>query len=531
MRCMKIAIAYPPIETGKGVPLLTQNRQFQYFNTPTYIYPMVPAYAASLAKERGYDVAWMDGIASEQTFSEWMEDLEHEKPDVLVMESKAPVIRKHWEIIDRIKQKYPGVFVILVGDHVTYAPKESMENSLVDGIIVGGDFDFVLSDLLDAKTKGGKIPGGVWLRKDTDFVKIPDNQGNYSGNFWISGSAALHHNLDSLPFIDRDLTRWKLYAYENGNYKYKPGTYIYSGRDCWWGKCTFCVWNQVLFPKGSYRHFSPKRLFDEVKHVVDNYGIREVFDDAGTMFIGEDLKKFCQLLIDSGYNKKVVYSCNMRLNALDKETYELMGEANFRYILYGFESANQETLDRIEKGLKVEEIEPSLRMAKEAGLEPHITVMLGYPWETEEMAGKTISMAQDMFKKGLVDTMQATITVPYPGTSLYKYCVENDLLLVGPKEYEKFDMRGPVMKVPFDEEKLHDLTQQLYTSFMSPQFILRKILSVRSWDDVAFLFMAGRKLMGHLLDFDREQSQKEAVRDKTGLWSAGVRKLFRRKAK
>ena len=60
---MKIAISYPPIVTDKGIPLLSQNRQFQYFNNPTFIYPVVPAYAATMLMENGYDVEWLDGIA------------------------------------------------------------------------------------------------------------------------------------------------------------------------------------------------------------------------------------------------------------------------------------------------------------------------------------------------------------------------------------------------------------------------------------------------------------------------------------
>ncbi len=506
---MKIAIGYPPLPSDKGVPLLSQNRQFQYFSSPTYIYPMVPAYAASLLQERGYDVIWLDGIASEQTYEEWESALEKANLDVLVIETKAPVVKRHWKIIDGLKAKFPKLYIILVGDHVTYDPYESMTNSKVDAVVLGGDFDFVIADLMDAITKGAPIPNGVWLRETDPLVKIPVGSGTVRESFWISGPADLSHNLDDLPFIDRDLTQWKLYAYKNGNFKYTPGTYIYSGRDCWWGKCTFCIWNHSLFPTGSYRHFSPERLFAEVKHLVDVYGVREIFDDAGTLFVGPDLKEFCHLLIDSGYNKKVVYSCNMRLNALDEESYELMGKANFRYILYGFESANQETLDRINKGLKVEEIEPSLRMAKKAGLEPHITIMVGYPWETKEMALNTVRMAKDLFKKGLVDTMQATITVPYPGTPLYHECVEKDLLLVDPKDYEKFDMRGPVMKVPFDANELFDLTQQLYTAFLTPKFILRKLLSIRSLDDVKFFIMAGRKLLGHLTDFSRHGNSEE----------------------
>ena len=60
---MRVAIAYPPLPSDKGVPLLSQNRQFQWFNRPTYIYPVVPALAATLARDAGHEVAWLDGIA------------------------------------------------------------------------------------------------------------------------------------------------------------------------------------------------------------------------------------------------------------------------------------------------------------------------------------------------------------------------------------------------------------------------------------------------------------------------------------
>ena len=46
---MRVAIAYPPLKSEKGVALLTQNRQFQWFSHPTYIFPVVPATAATMA--------------------------------------------------------------------------------------------------------------------------------------------------------------------------------------------------------------------------------------------------------------------------------------------------------------------------------------------------------------------------------------------------------------------------------------------------------------------------------------------------
>ena len=214
----------------------------------------------------------------------------------------------------------------------------------------------------------------------------------------------------------------------------------------------------------------------------------------------------------------------MRLNALTSEYYELMGKANFRFILYGMESANQYTLDKLDKGLLVEEIAEGAKIAKKAGLEPHITVMLGYPWETEEMAQNTIDLAKDLFKKGYVDTMQATIVIPYPGTPLYKDCVENDWLQVGAKDYEKFDMRAPVMKIPFSNERLYELTQSLYSSFFTPQYIFRKILSIRNWSDIKFLGYSAWKLIGHLLDFDKEQTKVNWLSPK--FWGNAIKSMF-----
>ena len=505
-RALRLAIGYPPISSAKGVPLLSQNRQFQYFNAKTYIYPMVPAYAASNAQAHGYKVKWMDGIANEQTFKQWTTELKQFSPDVLLVETKSPIIQRHWEIIKLLKKEMPHMMLVWVGDHITFKPAETLDKSPVDFLITGGDYDFVIVNLLDHLTKGVALEGGIWWRAGDKRIKqLPASvvAGAKGSKYANSGPPSLKHDLNTLPFVDRNLTQWKLYAYYNGNYKYTPATYMYSGRDCWWNRCTFCVWDHTINPLGSYRKFSPKRLFDEVKHVVDTYGVKEIFDDAGTFMIGPYLREFCRLMIESGYNKKVVYGCNMRLNALKQDDYDLMGKANFRFILYGMESANQYTLDKIEKGLKVEQIEEGVRMAKKGGLDPHLTIMMGYPWETYADAKRTIELAKRCFAKGYVDTLQATVVIPYPGTPLWKECKEKRWLLS--ENYEDYDMRKPVMKSALTDEQILELTQELYKSFLSPQFMIRKILEIRSVDDIKFLIMAGWRFLGHLTDFSPKQ--------------------------
>ena len=136
---------------------------------------------------------------------------------------------------------------------------------------------------------------------------------------------------------------------------------------------------------------------------------------------------------------------------------------------------------------------------REAGLEPHITTMTGYPWETKEMTRKTIDLAKDLFRKGYVCTLQATIVIPYPVTPLYQYCKENGLLYFD--DYDRFDQREQVMKSQLSTEDVQQLTRDLYKSFISPKFIIRKIIGIRSWQDVRYIMFAGYKVIGHILDF------------------------------
>ena len=214
-------------------------------------------------------------------------------------------------------------------------------------------------------------------------------------------------------------------------------------------------------------------------------------------------------MVDRGYHKKVVMGCNMRVNALAQEEWRLMGKANFRFVLIGLESMTQSTLDRLNKGIKVEQIEQTMRMAKKAGLEPHITTMVGYPWETKREAEKTISFAKQMFINGYIDSLQATIVVPYPGTPMFDEARKNGWLLT--EDWNRYDMRESVWKSEVGTDEVKCFTQELYKAAMHPRFVLRKLGRIRSLDDMKFLARAGLKVLGHLRDFARSWAEGCAV--------------------
>lgn len=485
---MKILLSYPPLDSSKGIPLLSQNRQFQYFKNPTYIYPVVPAVCASLLKQKGYDVIWKDCIAEGWNLNKFYDFIGAQKPDIIAFETKTPVIKEEWAIANELKLRQPNIKIVFFGDHVTALPEESFLNSRVDFVLVGGDYDFLMLNLCDSikEYDSGFSPSllepGIYYR---EFDEIKN-----------SGAFKLNHDLNVLPFIDRDLTNWKLYAYKNGNFKRTPGTYIMSARDCWWGKCTFCSW-PIMYSK--FRARSVKNVLDEVGFLIENYNIKEIMDDSGSFPVGQWLKDFCLGMIKRGYNRKINFDCNMRFGALSEDEYRLMKKAGFRLLLFGLESANQRTLDRINKNLKVEEIVNSCKLARKSGLYPHITIMFGYPWESYEGALKTLRLGQWLLKKGYAYTMQATVVIPYPGSPLFEECKASGWLKT--QDWQRYDMKEPVMTSAVSDAQIMRLVQSLYGIALNPEFILNRILSISEFSDLFFFIRALPKVFGHIFDF------------------------------
>ena len=481
---MKIFIGYPPTESEKGTATLGQNRQFQWFSHPCLIFPVVMGNAATYLKKEGNEVRWIDCIAEKISYGDFFKLIEEEKPDIFAFETKTPVVKQHWKLINELKSKFPEMKVVIMGDHVTNFPEETMKNSKVDFVLCGGDFDFMMLSLVNSIKKRQRFEQGIYYRvKD----KIMSN-----------GKFQLKHNLDETPFIDRGLCKWRLYDKEY-NLIGDPFFYIMSGRDCWWGRCKFCAWPK-LFPK--FRVRSVKNVLDEISILIEKYDAKEIFDDSGTLMVGKWLKDLCNGLIERGYNKKIKYSCNMRFGVLKQEDYDLMKMAGFRLLKFGLESASQETLDRLDKGVKIEQIKEGCKMASKAGLTVHLTMIVGYPWETKDDALKTFELAKKLMHSGAADVLQSTVLMPYPGTQLWKEAKENKWFLFDPKEYERYDMRESVLNTKDNDPKgVANVCGKIYTIFLSPKYVYQRIKDIRGIEDIKYNFRGVKAVFGHLNDF------------------------------
>lgn len=479
---MKVAIVYPPLKSDKGVALLTQNRQFQWFSRPTYIFPVVPATAATMLKKAGHEVLFLDAIAGELDSESFESRLWEFNPELIVLETKTPVVKRHWSWINETKRN-KTVKIAIVGDHVTAMPEETMANSAVDYVLTGGDWDFLLKNIVETNLEASKFESGIWYRAGEKILN--------------TGRFKLDHDLNDAPWIDRDLVNWRLYATKNGNFRRTPGTYIMSGRDCWHAKCTFCSWT-TLYP--TYRTRNPIDVVDEIEMLVNKYGIKEIMDDSGSLPVGQWLETFCNEIIRRKLHKKLRIDCNMRFGRLTKSDYELMRKAGFRLVLFGVESANQETLDRFCKALKVEDIEKGCKYAHDAGLDVHLTFMFGHAWEGPKEIANTVSFARKLLAQNLASTLQCTLTIPYPGTPLFKELLESDRL--NTLDWDEYDMRRAITKTPLATEKeIKQAIRDVYRGFLQPKALWHRLTSTRTLFDFSFYVRGVKSLLGHLFDF------------------------------
>ncbi len=140
-----------------------------------------------------------------------------------------------------------------------------------------------------------------------------------------------------------------------------------------------CLWPQTIGGH-AYRTKSPAAVIREMEVGKELFGnsVREWMFDDDTFTIDKPRA----IEIAKGMKKlKLTWSCNARAH-LDFETLKQLRDNGLRLLLVGFESGNQEILNRIKKGLRLDTARHFMRNCRKLGIRVHGTFMIGLPIET-----------------------------------------------------------------------------------------------------------------------------------------------------
>ena len=138
--------------------------------------------------------------------------------------------------------------------------------------------------------------------------------------------------------------------------------------------------------------------------------------------------------------------------------------------------------------------------AHRAGLNVHVTFMFGHAWEGPREVANTVALARKLLAKGWASTLQCTLTIPYPGTPLFKELEASDGLVT--KDWDEYDMRRAITKTPLaSEAEIKCAIQEVYRGFLQPGALWHRLTSTRTLFDFGFYYRGIRSLIGHLVDF------------------------------
>lgn len=198
-------------------------------------------------------------------------------------------------------------------------------------------------------------------------------------------------------------------------------------------RCTFCGHNSGFKP----RFRSPENVLDELRHTISNYQPRTIrFEDETFGLNMRRTKQILQGIIDEGLQNKVSFSAQTRVDRVDGEFMHLLKMANFETLELGVESGNAEMLQRIQKGITLEQVEHAVKLAKANDLRVWCKFIIGHPNETPKTAWDTVNFITKLNP----DRLSVSIMTPYPGTPIHKMALNGEGgYKVLTSEWSKFD--------------------------------------------------------------------------------------------
>jgi len=365
----------------------------------TQWYPIWLAYCTGWLEKNGHQCKLIDAPPANMTYNDVMRETEKFLPQLLVMYSSWESFDNDIKIAKKLKKRI-GCKIVFVGPWVTAQPDVIFQKFKNLDFIARGEFDNIVLDLAN-EISPKSIKGLSFSKNKKIFHNKPRKP--------ITGK-----ELNDFPYVS-DIYRRHL---DINNYhviqQLHPFVDMFTGRGCDWGLCTFCLWVYTITnTKPKYRVRDVGNIVEEIKWIKKNIPqIKEIFfqDD---MIPENRIKEICNSVINEKLD--IAWSTYSKAN-LSYEALKLMKKSGCRMLHIGFETANQNILNNIRKGITVNIMEKFIKNAKKAGIELHADFVFGFPGETEETIKQTIKWA---FKFDM-ETYQFSIPRIYLGTPMYE---------------------------------------------------------------------------------------------------------------
>ncbi|MDD5616653.1 MAG: cobalamin-dependent protein [Candidatus Methanoperedens sp.] len=350
---------------------------------------------SSCLKEAGHNVSLID-LRKLTGWEEYKKNILELYPDVICITMMSCDFNPGVRCAELAHQVIPIVKIIVGGPHPSIVPEEVASHKDFD-YIIKGEGEIALIDLLLSLKEGRSSP------------RI------------IEGK---HPDLDKLPYSDRELFGPFEVPISINGFESPFMTFI-AGRGCMYN-CSFCqpAERKIFGPK--VRRRSPEHFVGEIIKCHERYNFKSylIHDDC----LIEDItwvNHFCTLMEKNKIN--IPFACQGRSDLIYKypEILKKMKNIGLTAVIVGFESGNDRVLRFMRKGLRVEQHLMAAKILKDLELKIWANYMFGVPTETLDEMVDTIKV----IKQIKPDYHSPAIYTPHPGSDMFEYCIQNNLML------------------------------------------------------------------------------------------------------
>lgn len=407
------------------------------------ITPIGLAYLAASLKKEGHIVRILELCISEDVEKSISRCLSEFNPDIIGISIRnvdnvtyahsvfyIPEIK---QVVDCCK-KLSVVKIILGGPGFTLLPEKILNYcGLRIGIIGEGERTFpeVLRKI-EKREDIKDISGVVYLKESTYVRNAIQNMNS--------------DDLNKIPDPERDLLNNEKYLRDGGmgNIQTKRGCSL---------NCIYCTY--PLIEGRTFRLFSPSRVANELKMMIDHWGIDYVhFVDSTFNVPPEHAVKVCQEIIKRDI--RVKWSPYINPRYLSKELLDLMIKAGCDGIVFGTDTGSDKMLVNMGKNFDVNSIKYASTLCKSAGMEFSHNLLLGGPGEDINTLEETLALMEEIEPTAV--GIMAGIRI-YPGSKVAEIAeaegvIQKDEDLLIPKFYISSNIGKDALV-----ERIHEFNQ------------------------------------------------------------------------
>jgi anaerobic magnesium-protoporphyrin IX monomethyl ester cyclase len=356
-------------------------------------------------KQTGYPDIHFGYYPDKGYLQQWQDDLDKIKPQLIGIYATAPQFQFIQKMIQAVSD--PNCFIILGGPHPTIFHQCLEQTPRLNAICIG-EGEYPMLELAQV------------LEQGKDFTRIKNLRIRHQGRIIENPTRPLIQDLDSLPFVDRELGDHQKVIDNWGLSQVR----ILAGRGCPFN-CTFCSNHRIRkMQEGRYVRFrSANHIIEEIKVLQKKYRFNEILFDDDICWIDRNLVyEFAER-----YKKEIglPFMFSGRVEILDRDKLTKLKEAGGTRVGFGVEHGDQTFRSQVlrRKTTNKQMLEIS-RIAREVGLQIKTLNMVGLPGETPELHQATVKLNQQIQP----DVAGISIFYPFPGTDLYDLCLKEGYL-------------------------------------------------------------------------------------------------------